>query len=260
MRSLIALAVTLTTLGLATQDPAPAAQPPQTFKSAVDLVPVDVNVIDGSGRPIADLTAQDFSLKVDGKPRRIATAQFIAVTRGGERAPIEPSDYSSNPASAGARLIMLAIDQGNIGASRGKYAIDAARRFIGRLSPDDRVGLVTIPGAGPQIEFTSNHAIVQTLLDSVVGHAPERMGPQRVGLAEAVAFQRNEEITIASVVDRECSDPTVGAKQACQQQLMSDAEQILSFARERTRKFYEKHGYRRVKTQHAYRKAVGAHG
>jgi ribosomal protein S18 acetylase RimI-like enzyme len=24
--------------------------------------------------------------------------------------------------------------------------------------------------------------------------------------------------------------------------------------------FYEKHGYRRVKTQHAYRKAVGAHG
>ena len=28
--------------------------------------------------------------KVDGRPRRIATAQFIAVTRGGERAPVEP--------------------------------------------------------------------------------------------------------------------------------------------------------------------------
>ena len=30
--------------------------------------------------------------------------------------------------------------------------------------------------------------------------------------------------------------------------------------RESSHPFYEKHGYRRVKTQHAYRKAVGAHG
>ena len=103
------------------------SQQPKTFTSSVDLVPVDVNVVDRTGRPIADLTAQDFALKVDGKPRRIATAQFIAVTRDADRAPIA-ADYSSNPSGAGARLIMLVIDQGNIGASRGKYAIDAARR------------------------------------------------------------------------------------------------------------------------------------
>jgi len=75
---------------VAAQDPAlPSQQPqqPQTFRSAVDLVPVDVNVIDRNGRPIGDLTVQDFSLKVDGKTRRIASAQFIAVTRGIERAP-----------------------------------------------------------------------------------------------------------------------------------------------------------------------------
>jgi hypothetical protein len=130
MRLLVTGLALAATVVLSAQDkPAPAqsAQPPQTFKSSVDLVPVDVNVIDRNGRPIADLAANDFSLKVDGKPRRIASAQFIAVTRNVEREPINP-DYSSNPKIAGARLIMLVVDQGNIGASRGKYAIDAARR------------------------------------------------------------------------------------------------------------------------------------
>jgi len=174
MRSVAVPAVILaaTMVAWAAQEPSSSSQPPQqpqTFRSAVDLVPVDVNVIDRTGRPIADLGARDFSLKVDGKARRIASAQFIGVTRGVERVPQEAENYSSNPPSTGARLIMMVVDQGNIGASRGKYAIDAASRFIGRLSPNDRVGLVTIPGAGPQIDFTSNHALVQTALKSIVG-------------------------------------------------------------------------------------------
>src|SRR3954467_7846256 len=216
MKLAVVALMTLTTIGLAAQDPSQPAQPAQTFKSSVDLVPVDVNVIDGSGRPIADLTAQDFSLKVDGKPRRIATAQFIAVTRGGERAPVEPSDYSSNPASAGARLIMLVIDQGNIGASRGKYAIDAARRFIGRLSPDDRVGLVTIPGAGPQIDFTANHALVERALRSIAGTADDGENQNnQIGLSEAIALQRGNTQVIQDILDRECTGLSAGTLADC---------------------------------------------
>src|ERR1044072_5651795 len=113
MRSLVAGLMLATAVALAAQQkPAePGGQAPQTFRSSVDLVPVDVNVIDRNGKPIADLTAADFSLKVDGKARRIATAQFIAVTRSVEREPINP-DYSSNPKIPGARLIMLVVDQG----------------------------------------------------------------------------------------------------------------------------------------------------
>ncbi len=69
------------------QDPQP---PRSTFKSAVDLVPVDVSVIDKSGRPVSDLSAQDFTLTVDGKPRRIASTQFISVERAIETAPPKP--------------------------------------------------------------------------------------------------------------------------------------------------------------------------
>ena len=202
MRALISGFVLATAVMLSAQDK-PASdqsQAPKTFKSSVDLVPVDVNVIDRNGKPIADLTAQDFSLKVDGKARRIASAQFIGVTRNVEQAPINP-DYSSNPNVPGARLIMLVVDQGNIGASRGKYAIDAARRFMGRLSPNDRVGLVTIPGAGPQIDFTANHALVSTALQSVVGTSDDgEHQDNQIGLSEAIALQRGNQQVIQEIL------------------------------------------------------------
>ena len=64
-------------------------QPPRTtFKSSVDLVPVDVSVVDRNGRPVSDLGPGDFTLTVDGKPRRIASAQFIAAERTTQEAPL----------------------------------------------------------------------------------------------------------------------------------------------------------------------------
>lgn len=44
-------------LGLALLAAQDQQAPKPTFKSAVDLVPVDVNVIDKSGRPVPDLAA-----------------------------------------------------------------------------------------------------------------------------------------------------------------------------------------------------------
>ena len=79
-----------------------APQPPRaTFKSAVDLVPVDVSVVDRNGRPVPDLTAQDFTLLVDGKPRQIASAEFISIAATPEAVPARSLEYSSNAGAAG---------------------------------------------------------------------------------------------------------------------------------------------------------------
>ena len=215
----------------------PPAQAPPTFKSSVDLVPVDINVIDRNGRPVADLTAADFALKVDGRPRKIRSAQFIAVTRDVERAPVGPADYSSNAASTGGRLIMLVIDQGNIGLSRGKYAIAAANRFVSRLTPADRVGLVTIPGAGPQIDFTANHALVQNALQRIVGLSDQgERQVNEIGLSEALALQRGNEQLIQTILERECSGLSAGADlQSCRDKLMAQARALYVDVHGRTR-------------------------
>jgi hypothetical protein len=81
---------------LAAQDQPP---PKPTFKSAVDLVPVDVNVIDKSGRPVPDQAAGDFTLTVDGKPRRAVSAQFIRWTAP-STACLPPSRWSTTPTPA----------------------------------------------------------------------------------------------------------------------------------------------------------------
>ena len=229
-----ALIVAMWVTPAAAQDPQPPGR--TTFRSSVDLVPVDVSVLDKNGRPVADLTAADFRLEVDGKPRRIASAQFISADRVVAAEPSKPVEYDSNTGAAGGRLFVLVIDVGNISAGGGRTAIEAAKRFVGRLNRSDRVALVTIPGADAQIDFTGHHALVQTLLNRVVGQASDRSGPQRVGVAEALGFQRGDQTTISSVVDRECSTDLMSmTRESCLQLLSSDAEQLLALSRDRTR-------------------------
>ena len=52
-----------------------------TFKSGVDLVAVDVSIVDRNGRPVDDLKLDEFTLKVDGKTRKLSSAEFINLRR-----------------------------------------------------------------------------------------------------------------------------------------------------------------------------------
>jgi len=212
--------------------PPPQSQQPPAFRSAVDLVPVDVNIVDNTGRPVTGLTAADFTLTVDGKPRRIASAEFVsAVRETAAAAPAQPTDYSSNATAGGGRLIMLVVDQGNIGVGRGRVAMEAAKRFIAKLSPADRVGLVTIP-AGRQIDFTANHSLVTSMLTTISGQASSTPSQYRVGVAEAFRIQRGDLVTTTDVVRRECAnqDPTV-----CSELVIAEARMTYALTRERSR-------------------------
>ena len=217
------------------------AQPPQTgapprpvIKSAVDLVPVDVNVVDKSGHPVPGLTVSDFALTIDGRPRTLASAEFVAVPP--KATPADSADYSSNAGVAGGRLIVLAVDAGSIGAGRGKSALTAAARFLDQLNPADRVALVTLPGAGPQIDFTSNRRLVQSLVQKIAGQAGQNEMTRRIGLGEALAIERGEDTVIAQVVEQHCTgDSTPQGRDSCLQQLTQEANLLLSDTRERSR-------------------------
>jgi hypothetical protein len=41
-------------------------------------VTVDVGVFDAQGRPVGDLTAGDFTVRVKGQPRRVVNAEFVS--------------------------------------------------------------------------------------------------------------------------------------------------------------------------------------
>src|SRR5256885_14978149 len=92
------------------------AQDAQTpsFRAGVEALPVDVTIVDDKGQPIRDLIASDFAVRLDGRPRRVVSAQWIAAGAAASSAASLPEGVVSNESSAGGRLIVLGVDQPNI--------------------------------------------------------------------------------------------------------------------------------------------------
>jgi VWFA-related protein len=219
---------------------------PQRFKSSVDVVQVDVSAIDASGRPVADLTAKDFELRVDGRPRRITSVQFVSVpstvATAGKPA-LAPVHYSTNADEVGGRLIMIVVDRSSIATGRGKAAIDAASRFVSQLHRADRVALASIPH-GPQVPFTADHSLVQRRVQEIDGTAMASIGVRNLGIADAMAFERRNDLAMQTVLERECGAISVsaggrGGGQSdvllCRNEVRSEAGVIAQDARERAR-------------------------
>jgi VWFA-related protein len=206
------------------------------FKSGVELVAIDVRVSDRDGRPLAGLTPGDFEVSIDGKPRRVVSADFVAAATG-ERArgasavaELPPEAvYSSNadetPAGGQGRLIALLIDQGSFEGRASRAATTAAQRFLDRLGPSDRVSLATFPGPGPRVAFTTNHALVREALDRVAGSVePWPIVDPAVGMAESIAIVLGDANTLLAVVDRECVGRGRGVTlEVCRQRIVEQA-------------------------------------
>jgi VWFA-related protein len=225
---------------VATQDPGQLPRP--SFTSSVDIVSVDVNVIDRNGRPVHDLGAGDFTLTVDGRPRKIASAQFVSVTAPAIAPEPPPADYSTNANAAAGRLIVIIIDRGNIAPVRSKDVFGAAARFVSRLSPQDRVALFSIP-SGPAVDFTTDHDAVISALQRTDGQADPGPNTKNVGLAEALQIENRNNLALEQLVERECGSMGSGGAgstglseiMVCRRDVKEEANIIAAYAHERAR-------------------------
>ena len=211
----------------------PPQQPPATVRLAVDRVPVDVSIVGDGGRPVTGLTVDDFALEVDGRSRRIVSAQYVSAVREGPPPAASQATYSTNQA-VGGRLIMFVVDRGNIAPGRGRQAMEAAGRFLSRLSPADRVGLIAFPGASPSIDFTSNHSIVQSALTGLTGLTDTFPTSYRIGISEAMAIVQGDRTMLNTVTQRECGGlPSPEERDLCIRQVVTDSNGIYSNVNER---------------------------
>jgi VWFA-related protein len=161
----LAGALGVVTLGLASW---PSAHPraflaldgqQPVFRAAVDLVAVDVQVVDANGDPTRGLGPERFEVTIGGRRRRVVSAELISTGGDSSR-----SDAARNEG----RLITLAIDHSSFEAGAARAAMEAAQRFVDRLSPDDRLGLYVYPN-GPRIEPTQDRASIRTNLHTILG-------------------------------------------------------------------------------------------
>ena len=166
------------TVGATTLLAAPAEQQ-ATFRSAVDLIAVDVQVVDDDGRPVVRLGPDDFEVSIDGRRRRVVSADYVesvplhqipAIASRPSARNIWPTDVPPGPpVPAGApRLFMVATDAESLGIGTARRIMEAARSFLDRLQPNDLVGLFTYP-TGPVVNPTTDHLTVARGLTNTIG-------------------------------------------------------------------------------------------
>lgn len=183
-----------------------SGQEQPVFRSGVDLVTVDVSVVGERGAPIEDLDAADFTVRVDGVPRRVARGVFVP-HRISAAAPSRISPYfTSNEQTDTGRLLLIAVDQQHIRRVEGLPALRAAASFLDQLEPGDRVAAAPLDHIGP-IQFTNEHDSVKAYLHTLAGTASSLRGQFTIGLAEALAIGDGQRTWLDRAVMRECGQP-----------------------------------------------------
>jgi VWFA-related protein len=221
----------------AAQTSTPTQTPSQpTFRTGIDVVTVDVAVVDDRGQPVNDLRAPEFTVKIDGQPRRVVTADLVKfeytpdpVMRPRPRREERfETAYTTNITQPEGRMIMIAVDQMNIRPGAARPVLDSAARFLDRLNPADRVAFVSFPEPGVVVDFTGDHQRVKLAMQKVIGAQSHSTSRRNIGLVEAIAIaQRGDDRRLQDVLNRECRGLVDLALQQCTRDVVDESNAIM---------------------------------
>lgn len=147
-------------LGMCRLIPAQAAD---AVRVDVRLVPVAVTVVDADGRPVNDLTADDFKVFDDGVPREIRFFSLERLApdpdRAGDTVPLA-RDRAAGLQRSGRRTFLIYLGQG--GTTDTFKAMDDLIVFVReRLLPQDRVAVMAYNRA---TDFTTDRQRIADIL------------------------------------------------------------------------------------------------
>jgi VWFA-related protein len=155
-RVLLALMLAIGT-ALSAQQPAapPEEQPLPRFRAGANLVRVDAYVSE-EGRPLTDLTADDFEVLEDDTPQQIETFELVRAheaTGDTVSAPATPASTREQQEAAqdpAARLFVLYLDRWHVGLDGSARSAAPVEAFLDKVvGQNDLVGVMT-PDITPQ--------------------------------------------------------------------------------------------------------------
>jgi VWFA-related protein len=193
------------------QSSTPAPPLPQgVFRSAVELVRVDVQVVSGEGRPMLELGIDDFDVVIDGDRRRVVSAELVQFAKPDPGSPESGPIRTPGQLPEDARVFILAVDQMGFPTAEIQRLRSAIRHFLDQLRPQDVVALYAFPFRTPALALTHDHLAVSRAVDKLVGLRDSKLGVFNLTPSEIVEITASDRDTISRVVARECSpnDPT----------------------------------------------------
>lgn len=223
---------------LLSQSQADAPVQGPTFRTGVDVIAVDVAVVDRAGKPVDDLRAPDFAVKIDGVPRRVVSAEQVRFdvepARKQAATPFETT-FTTNLTPPNGRLIVIAVDHASIRTAAARPLMNSAAKFLDALSPADRIALVAYPEPGVRVDFTTDRLRLKLAMERIVGYQRRYTGRFSIGLYEAIAIaERHDGRTYAIVVGRECGRLSGPSLENCERELLGETATIVQLVREET--------------------------
>lgn len=181
------------------------------FRAEIERVRVDVQVVNSSkGDPVIGLGLDDFEVWLDGRPRRVTSAELVTF----EHDPL-PSDVGPTTVRTpgrvpeDARVFVVAIDQLGLPVAAITPMKETIRRFLLQLRPQDMVALYEFPYRTPKLDISHDHTLVARALDRVLGMRTQNPGSYNLSASEIVDIAANDADTLNAVLARECGDLAV---------------------------------------------------
>jgi VWFA-related protein len=215
-----------TTLVVITAQPgAPSAaqqRPTYTERVEVSRVLIDARVVDAAGNAIPGLGPDDFVVKIDGKPARVETVQWIERewSLEDERQPLDAASIDIAEAPRQGRLIVF-IFQKSMEPSRivgFMRMLIETREFVDLFTPRDRVAVLSFDSSlRIWLDFTSNlervkRVVQQGILFGRPTAIQESPFPSLLARLTPAIARRTYSIEDALLLVGEALEPLPGAK------------------------------------------------
>lgn len=199
------LSVPFLALGVVAQTPpaqTPPPQQPQTpaFRTRIDSVSVDVVVTDKDGRPVTDLTAEDFEVRESNKPQTIDTFKLIRLN---DAVNLDPTtireihsleDQAREAARDDVRIFVIFLDDYHVRRGNSLRIRDQLARFTDQLGPRDLVAIMYPLTPIAAITFTQSPASTAQALMNFEGrkydYTPKNAYEERLAYQPPVVIER----------------------------------------------------------------------
>jgi VWFA-related protein len=139
-----------------------------TFRSAVDLIAIDVQVVDRRGNSIEHVPAGAFLVSIEGRRRNVVSAQFLRHASTAPSLEGTPSSSRGDESAWDPRTFIVAVDEGSFEVGTTREVTADLRALVDRLDDVDRVGLYIYP-SGVWIYPTTDRAPLRVALSRVFG-------------------------------------------------------------------------------------------
>ncbi len=184
-----------------TQPPPPPPQQPPTIRTGINYVRVDAIVTDKDGKPVLDMTKDDFGVSEDGKPQTIDSFSVVkvdvneTVESGPPRSIRSDFDEERESARPDVRLFVILLDDYHVRRGNDLAVKKPLIDFIqNQLAPADMVAIMYPLTPIADIHFSRDRQAAMSAIDRFEGrkfdYRPRNLMEEKYAMYPAQTVER----------------------------------------------------------------------